>query len=116
MDLADGDQVPGSRIAVVSSLRRSLVRFSECAQKRGAIPSDCCFGVVFGEAEIQVTLTVDTGESARAARKTMHQPGQPAQRFGTQDFWFGPIGGNGRHCIMLLEDTVVPGVCAIICA
>src|SRR6267378_4476280 len=97
MDLVDANQVPGSRSSVMSSLRRSLVRFSQCAQKRRAIPLDCCFGVAFGEAEIQVALTVDTGESARTARKTMHQPGPLAQLFGIQDFWLSPIGGNGRH-------------------
>src|ERR1700687_1064515 len=97
MELADANQFPGARISVISSRRRSLARFSECAQKRRAIPLHCCFGVVFGEGEIQVALTVDTGESAWTAGKTMHQPGQLAQRFGIQDFWLSSIGGNGRH-------------------
>ena len=60
-------------------LFRRPLPVAEFAQKRSPVALDCSSGIIFGEAEIEITLTVSAGESSEPRGESVHQPGQFAQ-------------------------------------
>src|ERR1700733_12357386 len=105
-DLAEGDQRPGQRfIAVLVAGARGF----ESAQERCAVALDCGAGIVFGEAEIEITFGVGPRESPGARGKAVDQPRNLFQlpRAKDKDIEFGSLAGwfgsPGWHTSMLLE-------------
>src|ERR1700723_1491119 len=106
VDLAEGDELPAlSFIAVMVAGARGF----ESAQERCAVALDCGAGIVFGEAEIEITFGVGPRESPGARGKAVDQPRNLFQlpRAKDKDIEFGSLAGwfgsPGWHTSMLLE-------------
>src|SRR5580700_8590967 len=89
VDLAERDELPALIITVIIADACGF----ESAQKRGAIALDCGAGIVFGEAEIQLSLAVGAGESSGARRKAVEQPRKFPQVLRAKDAEFGSLAG-----------------------
>jgi hypothetical protein len=79
MNLAQGDQGPEFLYRTFSREPTSAIYGSEFKKERFAIPLDGGLVIFFGETEVERASTVSTGESARAGRKSMDEPGEFVQ-------------------------------------
>src|ERR1700722_11444660 len=110
VNLAEGDEFPALNfLAVLITLFVAGARGFESAQEGGAIAVNGDLGVVFGEAEVQISFGVGAGESAGARGEAVDQPRELFQILRAKDAEFrspaGWFGSLGWHRSMLQEAT-----------